>query len=132
MKPSRLLVVNCTISESITEVIDAAARAAAGPSTEVVTLAPTWGVVSAEGYLDGHLASVPIMDVVRRYEQPYDAMVLYVDVPVVDPVAAGVALALVRVGLRTSKACTSAAPREKLRPGWDTGLERVLAGKQAP
>jgi allantoin racemase len=52
MKPSRLLVVNCNISESITEVIDAAARAAAGPSTEVVTLAPTWGVASAEGYLD--------------------------------------------------------------------------------
>jgi allantoin racemase len=252
MKPSRLLVVNCNISESITAVIDSAARAAADPSTEVVTLAPTWGVASAEGYLDGHLASVAMLDVVRRYEQPYDAVVLagfgepgreafrelldvpvvditdaaahlalmiaprfgvvtslpraivqiqdslhaagvaancvgvraadlpvlkvgkieigptsplvvearkllalgaetlvlgcaglagmdralsaYLDVPVVDPVAAGVALAeaLVRLGLRTSKACTYAAPREKLRPGWDTGLEKVLAGKQAP
>lgn len=50
----------------------------------------------------------------------------YLAVPVVDPVAAGVALAeaLVRLGLRTSKTCTYAAPREKLRPGWDTGLAK--------
>lgn len=64
MKPSRLLVVNCNISESITEVIDSAARAAADPSTVVITIAPTWGVASAEGYLDGHLASVAMLDVV--------------------------------------------------------------------
>lgn len=252
MASSRLLVVNCNISESITKVIDSAARAAAGPGTEVVAIAPGWGVASAEGYLDGHLASVAMLDAVRRYEPPYDAVVLagfgepgreafrelldvpVVDitdaaaqlalmiaprfgvvtslpraivqiqdslqaagvaancvgvraadlpvlkvgdieigpasplvvesrkllsagaealvlgcaglagmdralsaclgVPVVDPVAAGVAVAeaLVRVGLRTSKACTYAAPREKPRPGWDTGLKQVLAGKQAP
>lgn len=248
--PTRLLVVNCNISESITKVIDLAARAAADPSTEVVTIAPTWGVASAEGYLDGHLASVAMLDVVRHYEQPYDAVVLagfgepgreafrelldvpvvditdaaahvagmfaprfgivtslpraivqiqdslhaagvatncvgvraadlpvlkvgaiqigptsplvvqaralmdqgaealilgcaglagmdqalsdFLGVPVVDPVAAGVALAeaLVRLRLRTSKACTYAAPREKLRPGWDTAT--ALAGVRTP
>jgi allantoin racemase len=252
MEPSRLLVVNCNISESITEVIDASARAAAGPATEVITIAPAWGVASAEGYLDGHLASVAMLEAVRRYDRPYDAVVLagfgepgreafrelldvpvvditdaaaqlalmiaprfgvvtslpraivqikdslhaagvgancvgvraadlpvlkvgkleigpasplvveaqnlmalgaealvlgcaglagmdkalsdYLGVPVVDPVAAGVAVAeaLVRVGLRTSKVCTYAPPREKLRPGWDRGLETVLAGEQAP
>ncbi len=252
MPSSRLLVINCNISASITDVIDAAARAAAGPSTEVVTIAPRWGVASAEGYLDGHLASLAMLDTVRRYQHPYDAVVLagfgepgreafrelldvpvvditdaaahlalnlgprfgvvtslprtvvqiqdslhaagiaancvgvlaadlpvlkvgkieigptsplvvqarkllelgaetlvlgcaglagmdralsaYLDVPVVDPVAAGVALAdaLVRLKLRTSKVCTYAVPREKPRPGWDTGLDQVLTGKQAP
>ncbi|HEX3785157.1 MAG TPA: aspartate/glutamate racemase family protein [Pseudonocardiaceae bacterium] len=250
--PARLLVVNCNISESITNVIDAAARAAAGPSTEVVTIAPTWGVASAEGYLDGHLASVAMLDAVRRYPHPYDAVVLagfgepgreafrellgvpvvditdaaahlalmlaprfgvvtslpraivqiqdslhaagvaancvgvraadlpvlkvgkieigptsplvvqarkllesgaetlvlgcaglagmdsalsaHLGVPVIDPVAAGVALAdaLVYLGLRTSKLCTYAAPREKPRPGWDSESEPVLAGRRTP
>jgi allantoin racemase len=118
MKPSRLLVVNCNISESITEVIDAAARAAASPSTQVVTLAPTGGVASAEGYLDGHLASVAMLDAVRRYEQPYDAVVLagfgepgreafreLLDVPVVDITDAAAHLALMiapRFGVVTS------------------------------
>jgi allantoin racemase len=246
---SRLLIVNCNISESITKVIDSSARAAAAASTEVVTIAPTWGVASAEGYLDGQLASVAMLDVVRRYELPYDAVVLagfgepgreafrelldvpvvditdaaaavalmlaprfgvvtslpraivqiqdslhaagvgtncvgvraadlpvlkvgtieigptsplvvqsrnlmeqgaealilgcaglagmdralsdHLGVPVIDPVAAGVALAdaLVQLKLSTSKACTYAAPRDKLRPGWDTGV--ALAGRQA-
>jgi allantoin racemase len=60
------------------------------------------------------------------------ALSAYLAVPVVDPVAAGVALAeaLVRVGLRTSKVCTYAAPCDKARPGWDEGLETVLAGTQ--
>ena len=252
MRSSRLLVVNCNVSESITEIIDSAARAAVGSATEVVTIAPTWGVASAEGYLDGHLAAVAMLDAVRHYERPYDAVVLAgfgepgreafrelldvpvvditdagaqlalmiaprygvvtslprtivqiqdslhaagvaancvgvraadmpvlkvgdieigpasplvveargllalgaealvlgcaglagmdqelsacLDIPVVDPVAAGVVLAeaLVRAGLRTSKVCTYAAPREKLRPGWDTALKRVFPGKQVP
>lgn len=245
--PARLLVINCNTSASITRVIDAAARAAAGPVTEVVTLTPDWGVASAEGYLDGHLSSVAMLDTVRRYDDPFDAVVLagfgepgreafrelldvpvvditdaaaqlalmlaprfgvvtslpraivqikdslhaagvaahcvgvraadlpvlkvgkleigpasplvvqarrllesgaealvlgcaglagmdsalseYLGVPVIDPVAAGVAVAdsLIRLGLRTSKVCTYAPPREKSRPGWDTEL--VLAGR---
>ncbi|WP_037360963.1 aspartate/glutamate racemase family protein [Amycolatopsis orientalis] len=248
MTPPRLLVVNCNISESITSVIDAAARAAAGPDAEVATIAPSWGVASAEGYLDGQLASVAMLDAVRRYDRPYDAVVLagfgepgreafrellevpvvditdaavhvalmlaprfgvvtslpraivqiqdslhsagvaancvgvraadlpvlkvgtleigpesplvvqsrtlleqgaealvlgcaglagldkevsaHLGVPVIDPVAAGVAMAeaLVRLGHRTSKLRTYAAPRAKARPGWDAGSERVLAG----
>ena len=102
MRSSRLLVVNCNVSESITEIIDSAARAAVGSATEVVTIAPTWGVASAEGYLDGHLAAVAMLDAVRHYERPYDAVVLagfgepgreafreLLDVPVVDITDAG-------------------------------------------
>jgi allantoin racemase len=115
---TRLLVVNCNVSDSITKVIDSAARAAAGPTTEVVTIAPTWGVASAEGYLDGHLASVAMLDAVRHHEQPYDAVVLagfgepgreafreLLDVPVVDITDAAAHLALLlapRFGVVTS------------------------------
>ncbi|MFJ9779838.1 aspartate/glutamate racemase family protein [Amycolatopsis sp. NPDC101161] len=57
------------------------------------------------------------------------ALSAHLEVPVIDPVAAGVALAeaLVRLGQRTSKIRTYAPPRGKIRPGWDTGLEKVLA-----
>ncbi|MFJ9779839.1 aspartate/glutamate racemase family protein [Amycolatopsis sp. NPDC101161] len=114
---TRLLVVNCNVSESITAVIDAAAGAAA-PAADVVTIAPTWGVASAEGYLDGQLASVAMLDVVRRYEEPYDAVVLagfgepgreafreLLDVPVVDITDAAAHVALMlgpRFGVVTS------------------------------
>ena len=48
----RILVVNPNTTQSMTEKIGAAARAAASPNTEVAAISPAMGPVSIEGYYD--------------------------------------------------------------------------------
>lgn len=72
----RILVVNVNTTESMTESIGAAARAAASPGTEIVALTPFFGPASVEGNLESHLSAVAVCDRVARYTEPHDAVVL--------------------------------------------------------
>jgi allantoin racemase len=127
----RLIVLNCNVSESISAVIDAAAKSAAANETEVITLTPSWGVASAEGYLDSQLAAVGMLDAIRHYDASYDAVVLagfgeaglqafreYLDTPVVDITDAAAHLALLvapRYGVLTSLSRTIVQIQDSLR-----------------
>lgn len=71
----RILVVNVNTTESMTESIAAAARAAASPGTEIVGLTPTFGADSCEGNVESYLAALGVLDAVLKYPKPYDAVV---------------------------------------------------------
>uniref|UniRef100_UPI00211B0D47 aspartate/glutamate racemase family protein n=1 Tax=Streptomyces griseiscabiei TaxID=2993540 RepID=UPI00211B0D47 len=77
-----------------------------GPGTTVTGLTPAWGPESAEGWLDSYLSAAAVLDTLRTYEEPYDAVVMagfgehgregareLVDVPVVDITEAAAHLA---------------------------------------
>ncbi|MFF4208431.1 aspartate/glutamate racemase family protein [Streptomyces sp. NPDC001796] len=102
----RIVVTNCNTTQEMTEEILRGARAAAGPGTAVTGLTPAWGPESAEGWLDSHLSAAAVLDALRTYEGPYDAVVMagfgehgregareLLDVPVVDITEAAAHLA---------------------------------------
>ncbi|MCD7437739.1 aspartate/glutamate racemase family protein [Streptomyces lincolnensis] len=102
----RIVVTNCNTTQEMTEEIVRGARAAAGPGTTVTGLTPAWGPESAEGWLDSYLSAAAVIDLLRTYESPYDAVVMagfgehgregvreLVDVPVVDITEAAAHLA---------------------------------------
>ncbi|ANS64525.1 asp/Glu racemase [Streptomyces lincolnensis] len=102
----RIVVTNCNTTQEMTEEIVRGARAAAGPGTTVTGLTPSWGPESAEGWLDSYLSAAAVIDLVRTYDSPYDAVVMagfgehgregvreLVDVPVVDITEAAAHLA---------------------------------------
>jgi len=93
----RILVVNVNTTESMTESIGRTAAAVAAPGTEIVPLTPLFGADSVEGNYESYLAAVAVMETVRRYAEPYDAVIQagygehgreglqeLLDVPVVD------------------------------------------------
>ena len=93
----RILVVNVNTTESMTESIGATARAAAAPGTEIVALTPLFGAESVEGNYESYVAAVAVMETVRSYPGPFDAVIQagygehgreglqeLLDVPVVD------------------------------------------------
>lgn len=71
----RILVVNVNTTESMTETIAQTARAVASPRTEIVALTPYFGAASVEGNYESYLAAVAVMETVRRYAEPYDAVI---------------------------------------------------------
>lgn len=71
----KILVVNVNTTESMTESIGAAARAAAAPGTEIIPLTPHFGAASCEGNLESYLAAVAVLDRVAGYEGHYDAVI---------------------------------------------------------
>jgi allantoin racemase len=102
----RIVVTNCNTTQEMTEEIVRGARAAAGPGTTVAGLTPTWGPESAEGWIDSYLSAAAVLDALRTYEGPYDAVVMagfgehgregareLLDVPVVDITEAAAHLA---------------------------------------
>ena len=102
----RIVVTNCNTTQEMTEEIVRGARAAAGPGTTVTGLTPAWGPESAEGWLDSYLSAAAVLDALRTYEGPYDAVVMagfgehgregareLLDVPVVDITEAAAHLA---------------------------------------
>ncbi|WP_328460322.1 aspartate/glutamate racemase family protein [Streptomyces sp. NBC_00448] len=129
--PIRVLVLNCNVTESMTEVIGESARAAAGPGTVVTAVSPEWGVVSAEGYLDSFIAATAMLDRLATWPGGMDAVVLagfgehgreaareLLDVPVVDitDAAAHVALMLApRYGVVTTLARSVVQIQDSLR-----------------
>ncbi|GAA4867251.1 aspartate/glutamate racemase family protein [Saccharopolyspora cebuensis] len=71
----RILVVNVNTSASITESIAAQAATAARPGTEIVALTPAFGAESVEGNYESHLAAIAVMEAVRAYREPFDAII---------------------------------------------------------
>ena len=93
----RILVVNVNTTASMTESIGAQAAAVASPGTEIVPLTPPFGAESVEGNYESYLAAVAVMEAVRAYPDPFDAVIQagygehgreglqeLLDVPVVD------------------------------------------------
>ncbi|MDP9884167.1 allantoin racemase [Sinomonas atrocyanea] len=103
----RILVANVNTTQTMTDSIAAAARAAASPGTEIVGITPHFGADSCEGNFESYLAAVAVMDAVTRYEGEFDAVVQagygehgreglqeLLDVPVVDITEAAAATAM--------------------------------------
>lgn len=93
----RILVVNVNTTPSITESIGEQAAGAAAPGTEIIPLTPSFGAESVEGNYESYLAAVAVMEAVRAYPEPFDAVIQagygehgreglqeLLDVPVVD------------------------------------------------
>ncbi|MFC9359737.1 aspartate/glutamate racemase family protein [Rhodococcus sp. NPDC057014] len=103
----RILVVNVNTTTSITDAIAKQAEAAAAPGTEIVGLTPEIGAESVEGNFESYLAAIAVMDRVRSYREPYDAVIQagygehgreglqeLLDVPVVDITEASASIAM--------------------------------------
>ena len=71
----RILIVNVNTTPSITESIGAQAAGAAAPGTEIVPLTPPFGAESVEGNYESYLAAVAVMEAVRAYPEPFDAVI---------------------------------------------------------
>ena len=71
----RILVVNVNTTQSMTDGIGRTARSVAAPGTEIVPLTPLFGADSVEGNYESYLAAIAVMETVRRYDQPYDAVI---------------------------------------------------------
>ncbi len=93
----RILVVNVNTTQSMTDTIGETARSIAAPGTEIVPLTPAFGADSVEGNYESYLAAIAVMETVRSYTEPYDAVIQagygehgreglqeLLDVPVVD------------------------------------------------
>lgn len=103
----RILVVNVNTTESMTASIGAQAAAIAAPGTEIVPLTPAFGAESVEGNYESYLAAIAVMETVRGYQDPFDAVIQagygehgreglqeLLDVPVVDITEAAASTAM--------------------------------------
>ncbi|MFD7012670.1 aspartate/glutamate racemase family protein [Rhodococcus jostii] len=103
----RILVVNVNTTTSITDAIAKQAEAVAAPGTEIVGLTPEIGAESVEGNFESYLAAIAVMDRVRSYPEPYDAVIQagygehgreglqeLLDLPVVDITEASASIAM--------------------------------------
>lgn len=64
----KITVINPNTTQSMTDKIGAAARAAAGPGTTIVAVSPAMGPVSIEGHYDEAVSVLGVLDEVRRGE----------------------------------------------------------------
>jgi allantoin racemase len=71
----RILVVNVNTTESMTESIGKQAFDVASPGTEIIPLTPSFGAESVEGNCESYLAAVAVMETVRDYPEPFDAII---------------------------------------------------------
>lgn len=71
----RILVVNVNTTASITESIGKQAAGAASPGTEIVPLTPIFGAESVEGNYESYLAAIAVMETVKAYPEPFDAII---------------------------------------------------------
>src|SRR6476469_5275517 len=103
----RILVANVNTTASMTDAIAESARGVASPGTEIVGLTPRFGADSCEGNFESYLAAVAVMETVRSYPEPYDAVIQagygehgreglqeLLDVPVVDITEAAASTAM--------------------------------------
>ncbi|WP_433876305.1 aspartate/glutamate racemase family protein [Sinomonas atrocyanea] len=103
----RILVANVNTTQSMTDSIASAARAASSAGTEIVGITPRFGADSCEGNFESHLAALAVMDAVCRYEGEFDAVIQagygehgreglqeLLDVPVVDITEAAASTAM--------------------------------------
>ncbi|PKW17925.1 aspartate/glutamate racemase family protein [Saccharopolyspora spinosa] len=71
----RILVVNVNTTASITGSIGEQAAGAASPGTEIVPLTPIFGAESVEGNYESYLAAIAVMETVKAYPGPFDAII---------------------------------------------------------
>lgn len=103
----RVLVVNVNTTESMTESIGREAAAVASPGTVIVPLTPIFGAESVEGNYESYLAAIAVMETVKAYQEPFDAVIQagygehgreglqeILDVPVVDITEAAASTAM--------------------------------------
>jgi allantoin racemase len=103
----RILIVNVNTTESMTASIGAHAAGVAAPGTEIVPLTPLFGAESVEGNYESYLAAIAVMETVRSYAEPFDAVIQagygehgreglqeLLDVPVVDITEAAASTAM--------------------------------------
>ncbi len=103
----RILVLNVNTTESMTEAIGREAAAVAAPGTEIVPLTPRFGAESVEGNYESYLAAIAVMETVKAYPDPFDAVIQagygehgreglqeLLDVPVVDITEAAASTAM--------------------------------------
>ncbi|VXC51630.1 Hydantoin racemase [Arthrobacter sp. 9AX] len=104
---SRIAVVNCNTTTSMTEMAAARARLAVGPCTTVVAVTPTWGVESAEGWYDSFISAAAVLHSLENLPPDIDGVVMagfgehgregarqLLDIPVVDITEAAAHLAM--------------------------------------
>ncbi len=72
----RIVVINPNTTESMTDVIAAAARDCASPGTEIIGITSRTGPVSIEGYYDEAVAAVGLIETIRATGDVYDAYVI--------------------------------------------------------
>ena len=72
----RIAVINPNTTQSMTEVIAAAARRYASPGTEIVGITSLTGPVSIEGHYDEAVAAVGLIETIRATGDVYDAYVI--------------------------------------------------------
>ena len=72
----KILVVNVNTSPTMSRSIDLAARRAAAPGTEIVTLTPFIGVDGVDCAFESYIAAVAVIDRVMAYPEPFDAVVM--------------------------------------------------------
>lgn len=72
----KILVVNVNTSQSMSDVIDEAAKRAASAGTEIVTLTPFFGAEAVDCNFESYLSAVAVMDRVLAYDEPFDAVVM--------------------------------------------------------
>ncbi len=72
----KLLVLNPNTSESVTERIAAAARAAASPGTEIVPMTAQWGVPYIVTRAEAAIATCAALEVMAEHVDGHDAIVL--------------------------------------------------------
>lgn len=140
----KILVVNCNTSRQTTSAIRETAQAVARRGTKVDATQPTWGVESAEGYLDSFVSAAAVLDVLSTIEEGYDAVVLagygehgregarqLLDIPVVDITEASAQVACLighRYGVVTSLNHAVAGIWDNLRTA---GLDSRCVGVSA-
>lgn len=103
----KLLLVNVNTTASATDAMVVAAQACVSTGTEVVGLTPTSGSAGVDSVVQSLLAAVGVLDVVVRYPDPYDAVILagfgehgreglqeLLEVPVIDIAEAAVHVAM--------------------------------------
>lgn len=71
----RILVVNVNTTQSITDSIGHQAAEVAGPDTEIIPVTPAFGAESVEGNYESYLAAIAVMEAVRAYPEPFDAII---------------------------------------------------------
>ncbi|RFA10363.1 Asp/Glu/hydantoin racemase [Subtercola boreus] len=117
---TRIAVVNCNTTETMTETAAARARLAVGPGTEIVAVTPSWGVESAEGWYDSFISAAAVLHTLEQLPDDIDGVVMagfgehgregareLLDIPVVDITEASAHLALMlgrRYGVVTTVA----------------------------
>jgi allantoin racemase len=71
----RILVANVNTTASMTAAIGQQARSVASSGTEIIPITPAFGAESVEGNYESYLAAIAVMETIRGYKEPFDAII---------------------------------------------------------